>query len=609
MTEASLDGLLGIGCKTLWRKRLWLVLQNLAAGEREGEREAVATALPRFETARMEPLRPYVLAAWHKEHPGENVGVFRQAWAENARTLAELAQWVKIPELDAELRGVRRLAPDEEALRLAVLFAVQWDDVRSARAALSLRPWDSESTRTYHAALRNASCAALRAWGADGTADRRRALQPVLDAMEQLPAETALLETPFPASIELLHGALLLHLRTLVDSGASELAPLAARVTAAAPSRVPSFDFGGADRERDDYEHQTVAVREERAAAVLEAFLKVAVALAAKKQETFDPGPIRSDAVVAGFCTGAWATQYALLRALRQALSVVAPTTVQRLSEVRAFHEPHADWRKLWIMLPELGASDPSQLANVLPAREVVLLGQRGTVERLLAEAGKGPLGDVGKLIKRHVVDTLDFAALRANDRTPVAPAGGCRHHGKGASGKMPSTKESKAERDLRGLWGEIYVYEQFQHLLPDFSDANWVSENRREYGLQGPAADDEGFDFRYRDASGALCGQPGTLCKIEVKSSVEGAPQEFYWSSNQWTKALEAHDSDDEMFVVVLVGAVDTSPHIADILLDPAEMAKDGTLLMDAREFKVFLGSRAVAAAPAAEPSAPAAA
>ena len=118
-------------------------------------------------------------------------------------------------------------------------------------------------------------------------------------------------------------------------------------------------------------------------------------------------------------------------------------------------------------------------------------------------------------------------------------------------------------------------------------------------------------------DVEGKLCGEPGTKCFIEVKSTRGDGSNDFEISGNQWDLANVVHrtrwlqqqqacarvnsggstsGSSGEnteahpQFVIVRVGNVLSSePRITVVLCDPVELLSQGRLdLRSAEKFKV---------------------
>lgn len=114
---------------------------------------------------------------------------------------------------------------------------------------------------------------------------------------------------------------------------------------------------------------------------------------------------------------------------------------------------------------------------------------------------------------------------------------------------------------------------------VPGFDETAWQSENRVEYLGEGQGNDSLGYDFCFKDESGALTGRVGALCMLEVKSSSGDADGPFQMSENEWTRAVEAHQNSAEEYLIVRVAHVSDSPTLVDIIADPYRLRRENKL------------------------------
>ena len=125
------------------------------------------------------------------------------------------------------------------------------------------------------------------------------------------------------------------------------------------------------------------------------------------------------------------------------------------------------------------------------------------------------------------------------------------------------------------GASGEYFVYLQLCEMLPEFTEACWVSTLKQHYIVEPSNMDNQmGCDFLYTDFSGVLSGaNTSLLCHIEVKSSVRVGLQPFHMSMNEWRCAERCHQNADETYIIILVESVTTTPKITQILVDPIQL------------------------------------
>src|SRR5262249_23572575 len=146
------------------------------------------------------------------------------------------------------------------------------------------------------------------------------------------------------------------------------------------------------------------------------------------------------------------------------------------LSEQRAFREP-IPWRELWTRFAVLGAT-PGLNNPPPPVREVRVFGGTSSEDVFVAELAKGSVGAIGKALESFVLADFNPAELGAWNRGPALSRRSSRRSRR-PDGDIGRTADTKAERETNGLLGEAFVYEQFRHVLPEFDEFNWRSENR----------------------------------------------------------------------------------------------------------------------------------
>jgi hypothetical protein len=189
----------------------------------------------------------------------------------------------------------------------------------------------------------------------------------------------------------------------------------------------------------------------------------------------------------------------------------------------------------------------------------------------------------------------IDLRGMAARDRATVSPEDGSSgpSHSSGGGGPGSGRSETQRARELNGLLGEIFIFEQLRQSLPGFDSTCWVSENRSYYGHEDPGSDAEGHDFRYTDIQGILAQNEGTICEIEVKSSSSVEPTEFNLTQNEMNRARACHQDENRQYVILWVANVREDPALQDVLRDPIDLWERGLVDIRAR------GGRKVKVAP----------
>jgi hypothetical protein len=179
-----------------------------------------------------------------------------------------------------------------------------------------------------------------------------------------------------------------------------------------------------------------------------------------------------------------------------------------------------------------------------------------------------------------------------AQERVRSAPAslghGAVRGGGTflpGATGRSPAPgparyRDSVDDEYSRrvGHLGEHFAFRALSKALPGFDASCWKSSSRVLAGL--PAGDDSlGYDFRYIDTSGALSGEPGAECLIEVKANAREPQPRFAMSNNEWRLAEACHQSQNRRFIVVRVAGIADAPEVVAVIVDPVRAREAGEL------------------------------
>jgi hypothetical protein len=221
------------------------------------------------------------------------------------------------------------------------------------------------------------------------------------------------------------------------------------------------------------------------------------------------------------------------------------------------------------------------------------VLGITGTEEDLERDLAASTAGSLGTKLVASVDRTLDLrrfhGAMRAKANAPQSGKGG------GGGARVPRiVAESNRDKEINGVLGEAFAFEQFRGLLRDFDEACWVSANRACYGLPDTGTDAHGCDFIYRDIEGTLTGRADQPeCHIEIKATTGDGTNPFPMSIAEWKKAQSCNASSGrQVYVIVRVRHVRTAPAIADILIDPVHLWSQHALAITAHDLWLYPGS-----------------
>ncbi|MDP2314352.1 MAG: DUF3883 domain-containing protein [Pseudomonadota bacterium] len=175
-----------------------------------------------------------------------------------------------------------------------------------------------------------------------------------------------------------------------------------------------------------------------------------------------------------------------------------------------------------------------------------------------------------------------------------AAPAGRPSAPGEGRVRSRPQSSSSDDYAREIGHLGEVFAFRALAATLPGFDETCWKSSSRGFLGFAG-GDDTLGYDFRYVDTAGALCGRAGAECLIEVKANAGRMKERFSVSRNEWNLAVECHGSTTRMFVIVRVEGIATVPAVAAVIADPVQFVEEGGLLLSPKDgWWVDLGSGA---------------
>lgn len=155
--------------------------------------------------------------------------------------------------------------------------------------------------------------------------------------------------------------------------------------------------------------------------------------------------------------------------------------------------------------------------------------------------------------------------------------------HAASSPGPARRTMNEQYAREI-GHRGEVFAFRTLKDLLPGFDESCWVSTSRSLMGLTG-GDDTLGYDFRYLDVSGKLCGNPGVECLIDVKSNAGSMRERFTISPHEWRLAEECHHGGDRVYVILRVFNVATDPGFGERLIDPVQRVEEGTLSLTPKD------------------------
>jgi hypothetical protein len=607
--------LLGVASRDLWSAYARALAEGSAPrffAERhltDTERGEVEAYLGVGVEARCQHLLAALFAI--RTHSGHlDADEFRRDLAEHGKTTASLATWLGSAALAAPLGAA--LAATEEVGSLGLLEAAKLGpgDWQEARRRLGQGSWSFEAPRASFVKARDQLVAALASACVHTASANLAAAHVGLDALRRVTVAPNLLLDPHSLVLPSLLAEANQRFDTIPDDRTRQ--QLVKWLPAADAWTRDWRPRAATDREARCYRDDAAADRSRSAGEVARDVLRVAVALAPLLGEAVDEQLILANARVGALCEGWWANRFGVLHALQEVLEPAGPQTTGQLSAVGAFTHPHG-WQELWSKLPELGKL-PSSSAP--PAPPVNALGTSWSRDALAEDLKNGVAGAAGALLHSCVTPGLDFGQWLNATRKPLAPrnpngppkppdpdaptppdpTNAPPDAGPGTRPPdpppPPSPRETQRERDLNGLLGEAFAYLQLARSLPDFDSSCWVSSNRGEFGFE-PVPDKHGCDFLYVDGSGTLSGRPDTRCYIEVKSTSGTGRDPFPITETEWGRARVCSEGDGrEVYFILRVANVRNHPRIADLLVDPYRMEREGRLRVEARDRQVYAGA-----------------
>lgn len=561
------------------------------------ERHDVEDALGASADANLDKVQDVLYAIWVRGRLAHSLAEFLGEWSSRSG-VDDRARWLGIE--SHALANLLREADDQSRVDVLNHAAVAIEEWQKARGELRLSPYSFAQAEKDLLVIRNALVWGLASVAAHSPGVDLEQASVALEEIRDFKAAHGVTLRPALSAGDI-NAIVLDAVDTLRRSrGVDVLLSRLDDIASLRPSRAADVAVRYASqREIDQFREISAAQRTQWAQLTLENLLKVAAALALRRGIVFDEAAIRADQRVASLSSGWWASDFALLQAVESVIrKLVGDEFAATLVVGGAFRDPPHDWRRLWGRFDELG---PLPVESALSPPPAVQLGPLSlTVDQIkLNLREKGPQGVVGLQLIKAVDDASPFSALRATDHlTAALPTRRPRR----APGERPvrvakpPRPETNEDRELNGLLGEVFVFEEFRRHLPGFDERCWVSENRLRY-IPSPvgASDAEAYDFEYRDLAGELTGRAGgTNCHIEVKATAGDGANPFPISSAEWEHAKHCHQTQSALYVIVRVAAI-RSPHplITDMLIDPIDMWQHGKIAIDAQNFWLHLGAR----------------
>lgn len=529
-----------------------------------------------------------ILAAFVHLDLGDDLSDAAAWWATVERTPQAVAEALGRPEVAPEIERAVRLPQPEGEVHLVRILGLPWASWHAAVERRDGRIFHFEWSVARYRVVIGHLVAVVREIVARSSGTDLAAVGAVLDAARQEPAPRAVAGVP-PEDAEADRAALDTMLRWL--KSLPELAEWLRRLPPPPwPDELPVPDDTRKVTKRSVllYRDHPTSSRQGEAKGTVDAVLAVAAELAPVLGEAVDPRVIAQESSVARLVTGAWANVYAALAALRDALLPVAPATVGRLSEVRAFRDP-TRIEPLRAKLPELTKDQPKK-----PPPKVEVLGVELSNEELRGDLAAGSAGSLGSKLALAAARGVPPGLLNAARRPiPAAAGGGGGPSGGGNGGKGGSGKgggKPTREPEIVGDLGEALVHEWLTRELGEhYGPECWKSRARERYGLPAEGDDGLGYDFEVCDPSGKLF--PGSAARvlIEVKSTRTDGGGPFPMSRNEWDTARRCHEAPDgSLYVIVRVFKADTDPLIGDVLRDPFAAHRRGEVQLAERDLWV---------------------
>ena len=557
-----------------------------SADAREVETLVEASGETRFESA-----KPLVLALGLAHGVVNDHEAFQAAWPDHSRSADALARWVGQPGL-ADALALAAVMEGQERTILRVLEAshISTEEWQRARKALGLPVHLFEYSREKYLRARETVAAALMATAAHATSvdlddarsvvERIRVLEPPAELLEALKSEREMVSEVLALTDgffgESIGGTNVLRAR--VQEG----------IVAGREGARDALLMRVAHREVEEY-RLPEGMRAASASRDAEIILNAAVRLAPRLGEIVAADAVLAEERVAALRAGWWANRFAMLDPLRYALASQAPETTRRLSEERAFRDPGPPGA-LIARIGELREPDGSSGTPMSPPRILSVAGLSLAATELEADLSRGSDGRIGAEVRRHLPAELEFDALRQLALPTVHRRS--RRGGRGTrTGASREPMETDSDQQLNGLLGEAFVYELFREQLPGFDFQCWKSGNSLRYGVASEYNDALGADFLYHDVSGMLSGRTDAPeVYLEVKATSEEGSAPFELSANEWETALRISlENTNRVYVILRVARVRTAPKLHRIFVDPVQLKRDGFLLIEDADLRVY--------------------
>lgn len=564
------------------------------------ERSEIETVIGAGLGVWLQPIRALILAVWRLHHAGVAVEAFVDNWRTSAATMTSFDAFIGIHGFGAWLHQHRHLENEKIVLCTMDKYGIDPEGIARAITDIGSDLVFEQSQRSWEA-RRERLAATLMAVAARRARVDADAVQKLLDWLRKHPCPPGIAHRP--RNDERTRRVLLDVTRTHV--GTFLMAPSLDAFTAVLADQgtrrphplgfVAPTDIS--EREINEYEDRHVRTREADAEEVLSDLLSIALRLATHRNVSLDEASLRVDPRVSLLSKGFLANRYALLAAVADVLERTHPALAGLLRDAGAFRAPTSRQELGQRLAAVLGPASPAP-APAQPQPPIYVAGVELSATDLKEDLEQGSSGRVGRRLATAAAaasTSLDLSALRSVTRgkaTAPGPTRPNKERRRDSQGTAHSA--SRIEQERLGAIGEIFAFELLRKLLGgDFDQANWCSEIRNMYGFGAPGADAVGADFEWHDRRGQLTGRTDApRCFIEVKSSAGDGKGPFHLSINQWNVAQRCHQSGGrEVYVILRIADVDRAPRLADILIDPVQMEKDGQLVMSQNEMWAWTG------------------
>lgn len=595
-------GIFGTGCRDLFAA----YASDLGDGDlsesffsergiEDAERDQVAAVIGHSLEHTLQRLKPVLFVLWQRQYPEQEIGQFEQDWPTNIQSISHVEEWLGFTDVRPLVNRSRQSIEPKDELPILEAARVSVHEWQEARSAIGLDRLKFPQTQTAFAKARDCAVAVFKAMAARNPKVELTPARQVLTDIEDIDCPNDLAEIPAEEQEIIDRIATILQDRFNEMPTAPHIAMWEEKIREWRRREVDNWRHlsGEAPPSRDVDAYLYTKAEGSRAANAREkvqGILKVAEKLAPSFQESIERDNILHMPRVSSLTSGWWANQYSVLLALRDAISDCAPRTGQRLSDARVFRDP-APFRELLTKFPEI----EDEALKDAPEPEVPeenLLGISGTAQQLKMKLRRGAAGEIGRNLRLYADSSIDLIKLATVSRQPVPSTG---HIGKSSTGgRRGSGSRNLRATELIGQVGEAFVYELFRKQLPGFDASNWVSEARRAYGFESEGDDTLGYDFEYRDTENIFRETAEeSHYLIEVKATEGDGSGAFPMSTLEWRTAVETSYADDEsVYVIVRVRYIGEEPEIHDIIVDPAELERQGLLKLTNKDLWVRAGT-----------------